>query len=199
MEAGCPSSGVLSNIRRKTKARYKFAVRRIKRRKHFIIREKLAYSREHKNAREFWDVVNCNIKSKHSSPAPIVDGISGDKEIADLFALNLKNRLNIHIPEDVCSSVTSSITSDDASTISVSADDVFYAFQHLKRNKTDQFGVSSNHILYASSALIDPLASFFSAVFCHGYMPEVFRNCVVVPIPEGNILLNTTCRSDKDL
>ena len=122
MEAGCPSSGVLSNIRRKTKAHYKFAVRRIKRRKHFIIREKLAYSREHKNAREFWDVVNRNIKS---SPAPIVDGISGDKEIADLFALNLKKRLNIHIPEDVCSSVTSSITSDDASTISVSADDVF--------------------------------------------------------------------------
>ena len=26
-----------------------------------IIREKLAYSREHKNAREFWDVVNRNI------------------------------------------------------------------------------------------------------------------------------------------
>ena len=90
MEAACPSSGVLSNIRRKTKARYKFAVRRIKRRKHFIIREKLAYSREQKNAREFWDVVNRNIKSKHSSPAPIVDGISGDKEIADLFALNVK-------------------------------------------------------------------------------------------------------------
>ena len=102
-----------------------------------------------------------------------------------MFALNLKNLLNIHIPEDVCSSVTSSITSDDASTISVSADDVFYAFQHLKRNKTDQFGVSSNHILYASSALIDPLASFFSAVLWHGYMPEVFRNCVVVPIPKG--------------
>ena len=73
----------------------KFAVRRIKRRKHFIILEKLVYSREHKNAREFWDVVNRNIKSKHSSPAPIVDGISGDKEIADLFALNLKNLLSI--------------------------------------------------------------------------------------------------------
>ena len=98
MEAGCPSSGVLSNIR---KARYKFAVHRIKRRKYFIIREKLAYSREHKNAREFWDVVNRNIKSKHSSPAPIVDGISEDKEIADLLALNLKNLLN-NIPEDEC-------------------------------------------------------------------------------------------------
>ena len=103
-----------------------------------------------------------------------------------MFALNLKNLLNIHNPEDVCSSVTSSITSDDVSTISVSADDVFYAFQHLKRNKTDQFGVSSNHILYASSALIDLLASFFSAVLWHGYMPEVFRYYVVVPIPKGH-------------
>ena len=39
---GCPSSGVLSQIRRKAKSRYKYAVRSLKRRKDHIVSKKIS-------------------------------------------------------------------------------------------------------------------------------------------------------------
>ena len=41
---GCPSSGVLSTIKRRAKKRYKFDVRRIKCRCQYLIRDRLAHS-----------------------------------------------------------------------------------------------------------------------------------------------------------
>ena len=43
-EAGCPTSGVLSDIKRHAKKRYKYEIRRLKRRKQFLLRDRLARS-----------------------------------------------------------------------------------------------------------------------------------------------------------
>jgi hypothetical protein len=47
----CPSSGVLSQIRKKAKSRYKYAVRSLKRRKDHILSKKISsnLSRKHNN------------------------------------------------------------------------------------------------------------------------------------------------------
>ena len=60
------------------------------------------------------------------------------------------------------------------------------ALCELKKNKSDACGVSSEHLLYASSAIAEPLAIFFTAIMRHGYIPHNLRDCVLVPIPKGN-------------
>ena len=45
--------------------------------------------------------------------------------------------------------------------------------------------VSSNHLKFAIPVIAESVASFFTAILCHGYMPKSFRDCVVIPIPKS--------------
>ena len=49
------------------------------------------------------------------------------------------------------------------------------------------------HLIFASSALITPLANDFSSLVCHGFMPHCFRDCVFIPVPKKN--KDATCSS----
>ena len=74
-EAGCPPSGVLCQIRKKAKSRYKYETRRLKRKQQSIIRQKLASSLLRKDYSHFWlTVKNLNSpKSRHR--VPTIDGV----------------------------------------------------------------------------------------------------------------------------
>ena len=77
-EAGCPSSGVLSTIKRQAKKWYKFEVRRIKRRCRYLIHDRLAHSFTKRKKDSFWlDVKSIN-KSNVPRFSPVVDGVNGD-------------------------------------------------------------------------------------------------------------------------
>ena len=56
------------------------------------------------------------------------------------------------------------------------------ALESLKPGKTDSDRVSSNHLKFA---IAESVASFFTAILRHGYMPKSFRDCVVIPIPKS--------------
>ena len=84
-EAGCPSSGVLFNIKNNARSRYKYAVRRNKRRQNHVVRNKLSQSFSKKRKSNFWSVVKGLAKSHKSTCALIVDGISGGDNIASKY------------------------------------------------------------------------------------------------------------------
>ena len=60
------------------------------------------------------------------------------------------------------------------------------ALSHLKAGKSDGDGVFAEHLLFASSALISPLADFFSSLVRHGFIPQCLRDCVLIPVPKNN-------------
>ena len=43
----------------------------------------------------------------------------------------------------------------------------------------------SEHLIFASPALTEPLANFFTALLHHGYMPQNLCDCVLIPIPKN--------------
>ena len=51
-----------------------------------------------------------------------------------------------------------------------SGDDVLEAILQLKMGKADAEGIFSEHLIFASPALTEPLASFFTSLLHHGYM-----------------------------
>ena len=85
-EAGCPCTGVLFEIKKKAKHRFKYAVRSLRRQKRSIVRRKLAYKRAHCHSRDFWAEVGRFSKPERRSPPLVVDGVNGDKQIATLWA-----------------------------------------------------------------------------------------------------------------
>ena len=56
----------------------------------------------------------------------------------------------------------------------------------LKRKKSDASAISSEHLIYCSSAIAAPLAIFFTTILHHGYMLKCFCDCVLLPIQKGN-------------
>ena len=187
-EAGCPKSGVLSQIKKTTKSRYKYWVRRLKRRQNILLQRKLAHLLRRKSKKGFWSEVR-RLNRSHSSYTPVVDGVSGDENIANLFATKSEGLLNTH----TCSShsslhspLQSSLTDLCISEVSFSDDDVLQALSKLSKNKSDGSGVCTEHLKYSSSVISESLAAFFTSVVRHGYMPYCIRNSVLTPIPKGS-------------
>ena len=56
-EAGCPSSGVLSQIKKNSRSRFKYEMRRLRRGQDRILRRKLASSFALKKKSSFWSTV----------------------------------------------------------------------------------------------------------------------------------------------
>ena len=82
-EAGYPTSGVLFQIKKHTKSRFKYEVRRRKRRHRHLVRSKLASTFSNKRSNNFWSVVHSLNKSRSkNNRVPIVDSVSGESDIA---------------------------------------------------------------------------------------------------------------------
>ena len=113
VEAGCPSAGVLFNIKRNTESRFKYAVRRqLKRRKEYLIRE-FCSSFTSREKDQFWCEVR-QLNRVRKSIAPCVDGVTGAQHIANLFSSRFESLLNKHPPSsppDLLSSVQASLSS----------------------------------------------------------------------------------------
>ena len=182
VEAGRPS-GALFNIKREAKRRFKSSVRRLKRRQQYLVRDKLAKSFGSKKKDKFWSEVKRLKSAKNSSCSPVVDGISGGMNIANLFSSKFKNLLNKHPPSsrsDLLSQINSSLCESHLCEMDFSEDEVIDAIHQLKSSKSDADGVFTNHLKLACPVIAEPLALLFSTILRHGYMPPVLRDCVLV-------------------
>ena len=187
-DAGCPSSGVIFQLKQNTKKKYKREVRRLTRRQKFLLQKKLARSFSKKNKNSFWADVK-RMKSTSTSTAPIVDNMHDCGDIANVFASNYKTILNTHSLGShlsLNSTLDSSLTEEEVRGAEFSGDDVLEAILQSKMGKADAEGIFSEHLIFASPALTEPLASFFTSLLRHGYMPQNLRDCVLIPIPKRN-------------
>ena len=88
--------------------------------------------------------------------------------------INLDKLLNVHSPalrDALHDSVQSSLSASQLQDIVVTVDDVFQAIRLLKKGKSDDLGLFSEHLKYAGLAIADSLASFLTACLKHGFLP----------------------------
>ena len=128
-----------------------------------------------------------NGKSSATSCTPVVDGTSGDTNVANLFSRNLQALLASNDTADrsfLSSAVDFSLSVHDLCDISVSADTVFAALSKLKPSKRENSTLSSDHFIKSSSVIAAFLTSIVTALLRHCYMPSVISGCTLVPIPK---------------
>ena len=184
-EAGSPSTGVLSQLKKLAKNRYKYSVRKVKRRKDHIVNRIVSSALSNKNNRLFWNEINKfkrPAKPNTASLCPTIDGLSNDLDICSTFSSKLKDILNLND----CSSCVDHllVASSDLLAIKISPSVVSECIAKLDKNKSDGSSFSSNNLLVASTALCDFLSKLFTSILRHGYMPKLIRNCSVLPIPK---------------
>ena len=188
-EAGCPSVGVLSQLRKHTKSRYKYAVRRLIRNQDKLRRKKMADAMVEGGFRDFWQLVNhCKANSKNQ--ASCIDGVSDDAEIADLWASKFKSLLTSPDPDahrQLAEALSSlKISPEELKATMVTPEILLNSLQKLKRGKADGGGLMSDHLIFAPSSFLNVLASVLTALLRHGHMPSCFSDALIQPIPKGN-------------
>ena len=187
-QAGSPSAGVLHQLKKLARSRYKYEVRRLKRRELHIRRWKMAQALASSNTRSFWQQVQRVNKAQKPHSACSIDGHRGASNITRLFSSKLQGILN---SQDVCerdslhSHIFHSLQSDELVSVTISEECVIDAFSHLKRGKSDGSVLLSDHLIYALPVVCSSLANLFTAILRHGYMPSQLKDCILVPIPKN--------------
>ena len=119
-----------------------------------MLQKKLAKSFARNKKSSFWSDVR-KLKNSSHPVSPVVDGVAGSKNIANVFASKIESILNYHSPSSHSSphsSIRSSVTPSDISSIEFNEDDVLEVLSHLKTGKSDGDGVSAEHVIFATSA-----------------------------------------------
>ena len=187
-QCGHPTSGVLFQIKKRSKKRYKYEIRRLKRQREHIIRDKIGVALSQSHQRDFWKEVRKVVQSSkgHSQTPCTVDGFVSDTDISHCFATKLQSLLNSDTDlvsrSALLASINTSITSNDLASIIISPEVVSEALGRTKSGKADGTNLVSDHILYASSSLTVFLSSFFTTILRHGYIPASLRDCVLQPV-----------------
>ena len=128
-----------------------------------MLQKKLAKSFARNKKSSFWSDVR-KLKNSSHPVSPVVDGVAGSKNV---FASKIESILNSHLPSShssLRSSIQSSVTPSDISSIEFYENDILEALSHLKTGKSDGDGVSAEHLIFATSALISPLAVYFTSL-----------------------------------
>ena len=189
-DCGCPTSGVLFQIKKKTKKRYKYEVRRLKRQREYIKCEKMGEALSYSRQRDFWKEVRklSNSVIGRRTNVPVIDGLSNDVEIADLFSSKLKHILNSGCSSsarsDLVSFLNSSLCVSDLEFTTISSATVSAALSQLKLGKSEGTNLLSNHFICASPVLKEFLCNIFTAMLRNGYVPNSLRDCILQPIPK---------------
>ena len=189
LDAGSPSAGVLFQLKKRAHRRYKYAVRRARRREEHTKQTKLAEALLNDPTCKFWSEVRRCGGSHQAPSAPVIDGVSGSENISNLWCDNFKQLYNSSdgtASTNLLEHLVSTITADDFKQMRISSSTVKEAIGKLKRGKSDGGCLVSDHIINAPPVICHVLSRLFTAILRHGFMPSAIRDAIIQPIPKGS-------------
>ena len=194
-ENGSLNDGVLADIRKSTRAKYHYAIRSARKNKEKHVSNKIADSLLNKTSADFWSEIK-QINNKKPGLPNMVDNCVGQADIAGVFKNKyeqlynsvsydkvnmccLKTRIDTLIKDECCK--------DNCHKHSINVNDVTRTLMFLKRNKNDgNLGHNTNHIIHGTQKLFVYISVLFNSMVKHGYCPEGFQLCTIVPIPKNS-------------
>ena len=190
---GSPRSGMLADIRNRTRLKYHYAIRFVEKNKNTVSANNMAESLMNNNYREFWGEVSNRRKTKSTYPNTI-DNTSGPESIAELFASKSDQLYNCvsydsdqmaELYRDICSDIGNHESSCNQLDY-ISIDNICKGVLFLKPDKSDGLsGFTSDHIINGNYLLFDYITKLMSCMLKHGFAPEGLCVANIMPIPKN--------------
>ena len=197
---GQPHLGDIAEMHRISRARYHRAVRNVIRESDKIRMEKMAEAILGNKSRLFWSEVN-KIKGRNNVQSGIVDGCTGECDIAEVFS-NKYNNLYNSVPYDehemclIREEISNRIALMNNADYKIEVRDVLSAVNRLKRGKADgEEGLNSDSIINGPHILYVYLSLILRSMIVHGVSPDSLISGTMVAIPKGK--RNDLCCSDN--
>lgn len=195
-DVGSPRQGAVADIRRNTRAKYHLALKKLRADNEIAENNKLAGQLLESDSRSFWQQVN-KMKGRKPTFSNVVDDKTDRDSIANLFADKY---------EALYSSVSYDVNEmgslmDEMETMMgdphchvfcgqqahvITQGEVERAIENLNKGKHEgKRRLFSDHLIHGTGKLHLGLATLFTAMLHHGYVPKGFRESTVFPIPKN--------------
>ena len=175
---GKPKHGYQFDTMKIARARFKYALRFVKRNEQSLKCDAIAKKFSSTNPQSFWK----EIKKLNSSKLPLpnsVDGVSGGPEIALMWKNHFSELFNC---VNDCDAKPTYLC-EPSSTISVSTAEIQKAICSLGNNKaTGMDNISAEHLKYCSRRVVVLLAICFTGFLTHGFMPNDMISILLIPL-----------------
>ena len=194
-DAGRPVGDNLADVRRFTRAKYHWAIRKAKYDADSFIKNKTADLLCNKSFKDFWQTIR-KLKGSDKTIADVVDGENTDAAISARFRYiynHLYNSINDENFAQIRANVDDLVnrkcnagmcSSSHCHTIEKYI--VQNAINKLKSNKDDEvYGVSTDHFINATDLVYEKLAQLITVMIRHGLASEIINTSIVKPIPKN--------------
>ena len=170
--SGRPTHGYLANIRRKTRLKYHYALRRVVRDNERMRNEKMGEAISENDDRILWDEVRKLTKTNKSLPK-MMDGLTNSADITEIFSEKYKTLYNTvgyniqelqRLTESINSRIDNGCTDNSESTCHnhmITVKEVKDAIDALKQGKKEENGLYSNNFKNSTDRLTIILTLFF--------------------------------------
>ena len=191
--SGRPTHGYLANIRRKTRLKYHYALRRVVRDNERMRNEKMGEAISENDDRILWDEVRKLTKTNKSLPK-MMDGLTNSADITEIFSEKYKTLYNTvgyniqelqRLTESINSRIDNGCTDNSESTCHnhmITVKDVKDAIDALKEGKKEENGLYSNHFKSGTDRLTIILTLFFNCMLVHGLAPDELLLGTMIPL-----------------
>ena len=176
-DSGSPRQGMLFDMKNRTKARFKSAMRFIKNNEDTLKKDSLARKLLSKNDKEFWKEIR--VMNSSNMPLPnVIDGVTGSGNIVDMWKSYYNDLFNCLRNNKDVKQLHTDVHYD--ANIEVTHSEIFSAINDLANNKSCGLdGVNAEHLKHCSDRIV-PMC--FTGLFIHGVLPPSIISVVLVPI-----------------
>ena len=195
VENGCPSSGILHEIKAKAKRDYKRASRSVIRKQNKLVSQRMGTAIANGNNRDLWGEVK-RMQTASTSRPLVIDDAYGTDDICSLFKAQYSQLYNsVSYDEKDFEHIEQRLTQDkhkicgDNKCVNhhkFTSAVIKGAVNKLNSNKSDgSSGLYSDHILNGGDELFSHVADLFNAMVHHSYTPADMLLSTLVPIPKN--------------
>jgi len=182
---GKPRAGPIHQLMKSSRLKFKLALRECKLDEGISNANTLAQKLLSKDQRDFWREIKKITSKDQSTPiADTVDGVSGLKDITDMWQLKFSKLLNscTQSKVDVFHNYIIDGNSIDDNFL-VSPCDVRDAIRKLKSGKSPgRDNISGEHFKYAHCKIYVLLSMVFNSMIQHGHIPQSFMDTIIIPL-----------------
>ena len=159
---GKPRNGAISHEYTRSKARFKYALRYIRKNETILRKESLAKKMSKLNSNDFWKEIGVINNSKTPLPC-IIEDANGPQEICKLWEKQYKGIFNCLRKNSYDCNMP---LNDTFNSVKVNVCEIEDAIKILQDNKSCGLdGIYAEHIKYASGKLIPLLSMCFTVLF----------------------------------
>ena len=182
--------GPIYELMKTTRAQFKLLLRQCRSDENRHTADSLAKKLLSKDTKAFWKNIKVISDSK-CTPVSSVGGVTGQKNICDMWQAHYKNLLNSSRDRRSEQFVRQSLTELDVIE-RFSVKDVTLSIKKLKKGKSvGPDLLCSEHLIYSDNVLFVLLSLFFNSCLVHGFLPDLLISTTLIPIvkdKKGNLL-----------